>query len=56
MSTGLSLGGRNGTEIKVFNFDGGGWITKVSPVKIPSPKTITALMIVLLLVAMNTST
>lgn len=56
MSKGVSFLGCNGTETQVFSLDVGGWMTCVSPLKIPSEKTIIALIMVSLFVEMNTST
>lgn len=56
MSMGISFGKTIGTDNSEFNFEDGGCTTFVSPLKIPSAKTITALIIVLLFVETEIST
>lgn len=56
ISTGVSLGGYNGTDKLFDSFTSGGCTTRVSPLNIPSANTITALIIVSLLVDTDIST
>lgn len=56
ISTGVSLGGYNGTHKLFDSLASGGCTTRVSPLNIPSANTITALIIVSLLVDTDIST
>lgn len=55
MSNAVSLGGTSGTFRVVVTWSLRGWMTSVSPSKIPSAKTVTARMIVKLFVDNSSS-